>query len=161
MTQSELKTQLNYNPETGDLTWLASRPGVKVGTVAGSPDKYGYIVIGLKRKKYKAHRLAFLYMTGEVPAQCDHINHEKTDNRWINLRHATSSINQKNKSMRHDNKSGFTGVIWNKASKKWLAQIAVDGRYIYLGLFAEIEDAIAARKQANIKHNFHANHGSL
>lgn len=160
ITQSELKKLLHYNPDSGIFTWLVSRRGTaKAGTVAGFINCGGYLIISVKGKQYKAHRLAFLYMEGDIPVQVDHKNHVKNDNSWNNLRAASYKINTKNRSLSSNNKSGFNGVAWNKPTKKWRVRIQVNGKYIYLGIFINIEDAISARKQANKKYNFHANHG--
>jgi len=107
-----------------------------------------------------AHRLAFLYIKGKLPAQVvDHPNHKRADNRWSNLREATPQDNQKNQSLRSDNKSGRIGVNWQKREGSWRAQIKVSGKTIHLGQFTLFEDAVAAREIAEAKHGFHQNHG--
>ena len=88
LTQSELKSLLHYDPETGLFTWIAPLSNrVQVGDVCSTVAPIGYILIGVRGQKLYAHRLAWLYMTGEWPEnQIDHINCVKTDNRWANLR---------------------------------------------------------------------------
>jgi hypothetical protein len=161
LTQDYLKEQLNYEPTTGLFTRKVSNNyRVKVGDVAGSMTAQGYRQINFNGKVYKAHRLAFLWMNGEFPTnQVDHINHNRLDNRWINLRVASQQENQRNASMRADNKSGFTGVGWHKRDKKWGARIRIKGKNKHLGYFTDLDEAINARKRANVKHNFHQNHG--
>lgn len=172
LTQSYLKTALHYDPDTGVFTWQPrdhshfKTPGSsKVwharfsGKNAGHSDD-GYIRIKLLGKNHLAHRLAFLCMTGEFPPhEVDHISGVRNDNRWTNLRAVTGSENNKNTKIRADNTSGILGVYWHKASSKWQASIGVDGRFIHLGLFNNIEEAADARKLANKKHGFHQNHG--
>lgn len=162
MTQKELKSILHYDPSTGVFTWkIKPSNHVKIDDVAGNKNKHhGYTQIGFKYILYQAHRLAFLYMTDDWPAdQVDHINHNRSDNRWMNLRNATKRINGMNKSICPSNTSGVTGVHWDKPRKKWKATIQSYGVKCYLGLFIEFNDAVTARKAAEIEHGFHVNHG--
>jgi len=157
-----LKELLTYNPETGVFTWKVYRAdNAKAGDVAGSYDGgYGYIRISVNNSLYMAHRLAWLYMTGTWPAEeVDHINHIGDDNRWINLRAATHSDNQRNTSMNKNNVSGTKGVHFNKTTKRWHATIRAKGKRIFLGGFAEISDAVKARKAGEVEYGYHENHG--
>jgi len=106
-----------------------------------------------------SHRLAFYYVLGWCPEEVDHINHVRDDNRWINLRAASKQENHRNRKLDTNNKSGFNGVTWYKNYSKWLACIGIGGKQINLGYFENKDDAIAARKAANIKYGFHPNHG--
>lgn len=162
ITQSFLKSILNYNPDTGIFTWkIKPAQCVKIGDVAGYIDKStGYISIGINKKLYRAHRLAWLYIHGEFPIEeIDHINHDRSDNRIDNLRAVSHKDNGKNVSKRKDNTSGHLGIYWDKRRNKWHTQIKVKNKVIYLGLFTDIIEAIAVRKKAEIKYNFHQNHG--
>ena len=162
ITQTYLKEIFDYNPDTGVFTRLISTTNcVKVGDIAGCVNKnHGYRAISVKNKLYLAHRLAWLYMTGEWPKdQIDHINHDRVDNRWVNLRKATRQENGKNMSMSKRNTSGVTGVCWAKVESKWFAQIMVDSKTIGLSYFADKFEAICARKSAENKYGFHGNHG--
>ena len=157
MTQSELKQVLSYNPDTGlfkrtSHSKTKQRKDKKVGCV-----RDGYVRIKVYGKGYSAHRLAFLYMTGSMPDQVDHINHIRSDNRWENLRAVTNSDNQKNASLRKDNRSGQVGVSWVATS--WIARINHLGERINLGSFAKFSDAVDARKNAEVLYGFHENHG--
>jgi hypothetical protein len=136
ITQSELKELLNYNPDTGEFIWIkANSPRIKIGDIAGYNDSRGYRIISVL-KQYKAHILAWIYMTGEYPKYfIDHINHVPSDNRWSNLRLANNSQNGANKLKARRNKSGYKGVCWCKISKKWRAQITHNGKTKYIGLF--------------------------
>jgi len=108
ITQQELKELLHYNPETGIFTRKTKVNRNKViGSIAGTTDFHGYVAIAIDGKKYKAHRLAWLYMYGKFPDNCiDHINNITTDNRIVNLRDATLSQNQCNKKINVNNSSG-------------------------------------------------------
>ena len=153
MTREKLRHLLDYDPASGVFTWRVSKSGTKVGQVTGSIEKLGYLRIMIDGKSYKAHRLAWLWMTGEFPPdQIDHINRIKTDNRWENLRAATNQQNKMN-STNSNNTSGKKGVSWDKQNGKWKAQIKVNGIKYHLGLYNDIEDAAVAYKNiARILH---------
>lgn len=161
ITQNELKEILEYDKETGQFKWIVSTGRVKKGNIAGTIAKNGYIKINLKKfgSPKLAHRLAWLYMTGEFPAeQIDHINHIRNDNRWCNLRSVTRSENFKNKHRQTNNTSGVTGVSWNKNDKRWNSRISFDGEVINLGLFKQFHEAVNARKNAEVLYGYHKNH---
>jgi hypothetical protein len=162
LTQEDLREQLHYEQDDGTFKWkVSSAKRVKVGDVAGTVDSVtGYRRIRINGKRYFAHRLAFLYMAGEFPPEgVDHINHDRLDNRWVNLRPASQQENNKNVSMSVRNKSGFTGVHWYKPLDKWMANIKINGKSKHLGYFKDLDEAIACRKEANTKYGFHQNHG--
>jgi hypothetical protein len=80
----------------------------------------------------------------------DHINRNRSDNRICNLRLASATLNAQNASVRNDNTSGVQGVSWHKASNKWVVQISKKGKSTHIGLFATIDEATEARKQAEL-----------
>jgi len=161
ITQQRLKELLHYCPETGLFTWRVDRnKKTRAGDSAGTIRPDGYIQISIDYKLYRAHRLAWLYVHGRWPVdQLDHINHHRADNRIANLREATNSDNKKNQSLHSNNTSGVCGVLWHSRDKRWVAQVRVDNHNIHLGNFTDKDDAIAARRQADITYGFHANHG--
>jgi hypothetical protein len=156
LTQDRLKELLHYDPATGVFTWrISPRPNVPVGAIAGATDpKRKHVIIGIGGRLYRAHRLAWLYVHGEWPvSEIDHINRNGGDNRFSNLRLADRFINTQNTGLRKDNKSGYRGVNWSKATGKWRARIQANKRKIDLGCFSEISDAVAAyEKAANERH---------
>jgi hypothetical protein len=99
ITQIELKEMVTYDPLTGHFTWLVDRGTNKLkGKRCGNIECDGYVSCCFNRKRYKAHRLAYLYMTGDWPKlEIDHINRNRQDNRWENLREATRSENASNR----------------------------------------------------------------
>ena len=124
-------------------------PGTKAGTVLAN----GYVHIGFCRRYYKAHRLAWLLMTGSWPsALIDHVNGVKSDNRWSNLREATRTQNAANARLAVHNSSGFKGVSFHARRGRWQANIRTEGRYRYLGLFDTAEEAHAAYSREAKKH---------
>lgn len=152
-----LREFLSYDPEAGVFLWKAvPSQRVKVGSVAGSRNGNGYWKIGLDGRKHYAHRLAWLFVHGEWPAdEIDHVNGIRDDNRLTNLRQATHAENCQNLSMNGKNRSGHPGVSWCARDRKWRADIKIHGRTRYIGYYDSIEDAIAARKAAKAEvHSF-------
>ena len=158
----EFFKHITYDPASGIFLWAVPTSNrVRVGSKAGHlHGTLGYVQIRWKRKLYYAHRLAFIFMTGkEPPEQVDHINGDRQDNRWSNLRAVTASQNQKNAAMSRNNTSGFVGVHWDKAKSKWCAAITHNYKEIFLGYFDDINHAAASRTSAEAKYGFHPNHG--
>ncbi len=148
-----LRQALHYDPLTGDFTRLEAASNAKPGDRAGYVNDLGYVVVAVNGVQYHAHRLAWLYMTGDWPAaQIDHRDLDKGNNRWANLRLATPAQNGQNCRRRRHNTSSFKGVGWSKRHKKWRARVVVNGREISLGYFAEIEQAKAAYERAALEH---------
>ncbi len=151
LTQERLKELVYYSPETGTFTWAKSRPACRLGDECGRISISGYHEIGILGRLWRSNRLAFLYMTGEMPPDhldVDHINRIPTDNRWANLRIATRSQNMANTSLDPRNTSGASGVTWDKARQKWRAQLRVNGRKTNLGRFDTREEAAAKVEEA-------------
>ncbi|NOR58447.1 MAG: HNH endonuclease [Sulfurimonas sp.] len=161
LTQERLKELIHYCPESGLFTRVITRGSAKKGGSVGVTDaNNGYMRVKIDGKNYLLHRLAFLYMEGEFPVgQVDHPNHIRDDNRWCNLRKVTQTENQRNASLRKDNKTGFTGVRWHKLNRKWNSSCSVNGSVISLGSYVTFYAACYARHAANVKYGFHANHG--
>lgn len=156
LTAERLRELLAYDTETGVFRWRA-RPSrwsrIRAGNVAGCVKNAGYREVGLDSCRYRAHRLAWLYVTGEWPASgLDHENLNKDDNRWANLRPATVSQNGANRRLCSINTSGFKGVNWDKQTRKWRSTIMVNGKTLYLGRFDLAEDAHAAYAEAADKY---------
>jgi hypothetical protein len=127
------------------------------GTLAGTINSKGYLAIHIGRQRHLAHQLAWAISCGEYPdGDIDHINGDKLDNRIENLRCVTRAENSRNSKSR-SNASGAMGVT--KHHNKWRATIYNDGKQVHLGLFASIDEAKAARKDAERKFGYHPNHG--
>lgn len=119
--------------------------------IAGVIDCHGYRVIQIDKKKYRAGRLAFLYMTGSWPNKTvDHRDRDKTNDKWVNLRDVGQTEQNFNRKISRNNKSGITGI--RRRAGKWLASIQVDGKQINFGRFDRLEDAIEARKEGEKKY---------
>ena len=146
LTQARLKSALDYDPETGVFRWLVATGGRVIGQAAGSRHCKGYLRIRVDGEQYLAHRLAWLYVTGEWPDRAlDHINGDKMDNRIANLRLASASENNMNVSARRSNKTGLKGVF--PVGKRYMAQIRANGKVHYIGRFATPEEAHQAYLQ--------------
>jgi hypothetical protein len=157
LTPERLRHLVNYDADTGEFTWKAKRRRCTPGGKAGCQMKNGYSIIRLDDVLHLAHRLAWLYMTDKWPAhQIDHINGNRADNRFCNLREATNIENAHNRQKRRNNKSGYTGV--RAENHKWLAEIKVNYRPIRLGLFATPEEASEAYQKARKKYHPFSTH---
>ena len=145
----KLKTKYRYDPDTGVFTRNTSWGKQKVGDVAGCISPQGYRYLSFEGKATPAHRLAWLWVHGCWPAaDVDHINRDRLDNRIDNLRCVTRSVNCHNIVGRAS--SGKKGVTLTTKGKSWEARISVDRKHIYLGSYASVEEAAAARKGAEI-----------
>ena len=141
----ELKENLHYDPETGRFIWVkAIGRKIRVGDIAGYFHKEsGYIRICIGGKIYRAHRLAWVYMMGEMPKEfIDHINNDRTDNRFCNLREATKTQNNQNIiKVKGNNTTGFLGVSFSKKEDRYIAQISIGNKSKFIGYFATPEEA--------------------
>ena len=155
-----IEDALDYNPETGALTWKVDRgTRARKGDIAGCPHSQGYRQVKLGGKPPLSHRVAFYIMECRWPKeQIDHINGTKTDNRWSNLREADHPENMRNQKQYKTNTSGCTGVHWYKRRQQWVSQIRVSGRLKHLGYYKYWFDAVCARKSAEVQYGFHKNH---
>ena len=155
LTVERLRELLNYEQETGIFTWrVCTSNRAPVGSVAGCLSKTsGYTYIGVLGKLYRAHRLAWFYMTASWPKyDTDHENRKRSDNKFDNLREATRSENMQNQTIVQPfNTHGFFGVT--RYRKKWVAQIGVNGKNIYLGVYQTPELAHAAYLAAKRIHH--------
>ena len=161
-TQADVKRLFDYDPLTGIMVWRAEAIKQKClkGMEAGTVHHTGCRMVRISGAIYLTHRIIWLWVTGAWPVdQIDHLNHVRDDNRWANIREATSTVNGRNRSINCDNTSGATGVNWEKCANKWRARIRVNYKKISLGTFTNKKDAIAAREAANVKYGFHENHG--
>jgi len=161
LTFEEADRLFTYDGE--NLRWKV-RPAQRVqagdvaGALLGAPKGKVYRHVRVNGKLYRAHRLIWLLVHKVWPEnQIDHIDGNSLNNRLENLRDVTHAENGRNQKKRKTNTSGHTGV--GRFRDKWKAQIAVSGRVIYLGLFTDLDEAVTARKAAEVKYNFHANHG--
>lgn len=159
VTQDDVRKLFHYDGE--HLVWKIRPNGRRhIGERAGCLCKsYGYTIIGYEGSYYKEHRLIWLYVYGEYPDKIDHINHDRNDNRLDNLRSVSYLTNSRNRKAHSSGENPYTGVVWNKRSKRWVVSIKPTGKRIHLGYFTDLSEAIATRLTANEHYGFHENHG--
>ena len=120
---------------------------MRPGDIAGTLDKKGYRAITIKGRKYPAHQLAWLYMTGEwCSLVIDHCDLDPSNNCWSNLRRATKSQNNANRSLQRNNSCGLKGA--SPDGRRWRATIFKNGRIRHLGIFPTPQEAHAAYVKA-------------
>jgi hypothetical protein len=152
-TYEELSQHLKYDHVTGVFTRKSSNKrwaNKKAGTVHDT----GYIVISVNNRLLYAHRLAFLFMTGKYPSdRVDHIDGDRKNNRWDNLRECNHFQNLANTGLCKANTSGHKGVTWDKSRNKWQAKFKANGKTIHLGRFSDFESAAKAHDKAYANHH--------
>lgn len=174
-SKEELDQVLKYDFETGEFRWRprplamfksgnsAKRPRSAkhscnqwnshfAGRPAASLKSDGYYYINHNNRAMLAHRVAYKIMTGNDPVEIDHIDGNRSNNKWSNLRNGTRSDNLRNLALRSTNTSGCHGVTFSKRQQKWTA-------HIWLGTFDSKEEAVAIRKHYEAVLGFHPNHG--
>lgn len=156
LTAERLRQVLAYDKDTGAFTWLSRTGGTsKEGIAAGTFDERGYLRIGLDGRVYRAHRLAWMYVFGTWPSgEIDHIDGDKSNNRFTNLRDVSRQVNQQNQRRAHKRSgSGTLGVSMHASTGKWRARIWVNGKNKSLGLFESKDLASAAYAIAKREHH--------
>jgi len=149
LTQERLKEVLHYAFDAGVFHWLVKRGSRAAGAPAGATDAYGYTVIRIDKRLYKAHQLAWLYQYGYFPdGNLDHIDRNKANNAIDNLRIVNQSENMQNQTRSR-------GVYLDKARNKWCARLKVNYKNIFLGRFDLYEDALSAYAAAAAIYHTH------
>ena len=163
MSQNKLQARFNelfaYCPATGKLFNNANRGKGKMGGEAGSNHNKGYRWVFVDGRRYLTHRVIWMMLYGNWPREIDHINHLRADNRLKNLREVSQTENFRNQTKYTNNTSGVCGVVFNKRSGKWKAQMRVCGQSKGFGEYYHWFDAVCARKSAEHKYGYHINHG--
>lgn len=158
LSTTYLRRRLDYNLDTGILTWKPIPVRNRfdktwnkryAGKPAGCVRPDGYVALRMDGVTYLAHRIIWLWMTGEQPPPTiDHLGDgEKSDNRWELLRAASQSQQNCNRKLQTNNKSGFRGVYWAEHVKRWFARVCKDGRTYFGGYHDTAEEAYRAYKR--------------
>jgi hypothetical protein len=147
LSAERLRNLLSYDPETGLFVWKVNRGGTALaGSPAGTVGNHGYVIISVGPRRWLAHRLAWLYVTGEQPPpEIDHINGDRLDNRWANIRSVDRAGNCENlHGAQVNNSTGYLGVSPDPKSGTFIATIVHDRQSAFLGRFDTPELAHAA-----------------
>lgn len=156
-SQERLAELFSYDPDVGVLVAKLDRASRKhpyrAGDTVGYPSAFGYLILTVDGAPYPAHRIIWKLVAGtEPPANIDHKNRIKTDNRWANLRAATTAQNNANKGITRANSVGRKGVSFLPLVGKWRAGICVDGDVRHLGSFSSVQEAEVAYEDAARAH---------
>lgn len=168
---------LRYDPETGKLFWRERGPewfsdgaysaerraaafnAKNAGKEAFTAVSRGYKVGRIFDELHLSHRVIWAIETGQWPeGDIDHEDGDPANNRWGNIRDVSHADNNRNMKRPANNTSGCTGVSWHQRRRLWEAYIGYRIDRERLGWFKSLEDAIAARKAAEIRHGYHPNH---
>lgn len=167
-TPKQICKAFSHDPSTGDLFWRDTpngrgfRPRKRGEKVSMRPHTNGRLRIDFLARKYLVHRIIWCLEYGRWPRKfIDHINGDPADNRLVNLREVDNKMNCRNQKLRSTNKSGTMGVQWRKDRQQWIAVIARGGVRRSLGFFDHLDDAVAARRAAEVEAGFHKNHGRV
>lgn len=146
---TKLRQLLAYDATTGVFTWRENIGNVKKGSVAGCVNRKGYRYIGIDGVLYRANRLAWAYVNGELPkGQVDHIDGNRLNDSISNLRDVSAEENQRNrKSGNKNSTSSLLGVSYHKQTGKWRAQLCITTTK-HLGLFDTEQEAHNAYLEA-------------
>jgi hypothetical protein len=165
LTQEELMNHVFYNKETGEFIRIGYRDchgnlvSCNYEITGVNKNKNGYKRVNILGKRYLLHKLAFLYTNGYIPEFCDHIDGNKMNNRFENLREVSHQENMLNKKLYSNNPHGYVGV--GKKENKYYVHIQKNGHRKVLSGFKNIKDAIEKRKQIEKEMGFHKNHGTV
>ena len=167
LTQGHLREFFHYDPHTGVFKRTKRRSWkgnvYECDYTPTAKTTYGYLQVNLGDGVPQfVHRLIFLYMTGLLPnGDVDHINGDRTDNRWCNLREVDRQSNLRNVGIKTNNTSGCPGVSYAKDRGKWHAYVHPGANLprLNIGYFDSFEEAVTARKVIEKWFGFHENHG--
>lgn len=155
-TYDQVREEIAYDPLLGSFTRIKATARLRAGCDPTILDtKHGYPYVYVCCRTLPAHRVAWLLMTGAYPPpnlRIDHINNDRTDTRWINLRLATATQNNWNMRVTSKNKAGIKGIYFDRERNRWAAQICVHKRRISLGRFDTADEASGAYRVAALKH---------
>lgn len=149
LTQELVRHLFNYNPETGILRWRnPTNTKIRKGAIAGSKT-YNYYRVNIYNRNYRLHRIIWLYVHGYFPEnEIDHIDRNGQNNKLNNLREVSRQCNLRNTGLYTTNKSGITGVYFDKTRFTWCAFIRVNGKLYNLGCCFDYIEAACTRLAA-------------
>jgi len=135
--------QVYYDPYAGVLIWRnGGRWGQLSGCEAGKYEPERYLHVTINKKSFASHKMAFFIMTGQVPDYIDHIDCDKSNNVWNNLRECTQSANLSRRLF--SNSTGLRGVGFDRSRNKFSARISISNKTVHLGRFETAKQAARA-----------------
>ena len=143
ISYKEVSELFDYNYETGEVTWKVTKGAAKKGKSTGCPSN-GYLVVRFNGKLERLHRVIMsLILRRDILRDeiVDHINGDKLDNSYRNLRVGSSSQNNQNQRVRKNNTSGCKGVSWCSPRATWVVHIRESGKSIYVGSSGDLKEA--------------------
>lgn len=145
----------HFKTQRGHKISTTREAGHPAGWVGRSGDNTPMIGVKVNQQRFTASRIIFALVNKFDPGEreVDHIDGNPLNNHPKNLRIADRSQNASNKGISRVNTSGVIGVTWCKRTKKWMAQIGLLGRTLFLGRYHHISDAESARKEAEQVHH--------
>lgn len=173
LNQEIVKELLDYNPETGILTWKERDIKWFKKTSKRSPEwkannwnsknagnqaftsenSFGHKEGRIFGNHFLSHRIIFLWMYGRWPVGIDHLNRIPNDNRIVNIQECTQEVNMKNKGLQSNNKTGKAGIRLTK-NGKYRATINVNKNTKHLGYFASFNEACRIREKAETEYGY-------
>ena len=162
LTEELLKEWLLYNPLSGEFLWVKTNANgsTRRGRQAGYTDTDGYVYIKLFGIKYRAHILAWLYMTGSFPqGVIDHNDQVKSNNVFSNLQDVTQAENSRNIANQNTSNTGHQGIWFNRRTGRYHASITKGGKKVWQRIYDDCAVALAERKSMLIHLGFNINHG--
>lgn len=141
-SQKQIHALFEY--KDGALYWRKATGKCAAGAKAGYVNTNGYVQVCIAGQRYYAHRLIFKLFNNEEPEFLDHMDGDRANNRYDNLRPATRSQNMHNRKRNTDNTSGVKGVSWAKRAKKWYAYGWVNNKQYNLGYYEDLSAAASA-----------------
>lgn len=142
VTSERLHELLSYDPSTGSLTAKIRRGNIAAGDTLGCMRSDGYIQLGIDGAYYQAHRVIWKMMTGDWPDEIDHVDANRANNVWKNLRDVDVQTNRENQTRaRPNSRSGLLGTAWDAARGKWIAGVMFRRKRYYVGAFDTAQEA--------------------
>ena len=139
---------ISYDLQSGLATWIKSPArNIKIDSPVGTVYR-GYLVARFQGKSYPLHRLCWLLATNQDPGDLmiDHVDGNKLNNAFSNLRLCSNSQNGMNRGATKVNKLGIKGVCWDAKACKYKAHIQIDGKKKHIGYYTDLESAVNARQ---------------
>lgn len=171
-SRAYLQSRFTYDPDSGKLLWNKVEEvnyrqrqwntryaGTEAGTVKTKATGHKYLQVSINKKLVPVHRVIWKMVTGLEPTEVDHLNQNGTDNRWNNLRNVPHALNMRNLPKKKSNKSGATGVHFDKRRQCYYARISYNSKMLHVGTYQTLEAAAEAVKARRIELGFTENHG--